>query len=84
LCHEWRWALLGTEFNFMLITDCQCLESAKKKKSINSGFISRIALIEKSLRMNLLMSRVTTGGVAKEVLMDPSEPGTAVESANRR
>ena len=44
LCHEWRWALLGTEFNFMLITDCQCLESAKKKKSINSGFISRIAL----------------------------------------
>ena len=44
LVHEWRWALLGTEFNFILITDCQCLETARKKKSINSGFISRIAL----------------------------------------
>ena len=42
--HEYRWCLLGTEFDFFLISDCMPVEHARKAKSINNGFISRLAL----------------------------------------
>ena len=37
---SWSWV----KFDFLLITDCRCLEQSNKSNKINNGFVSRLSL----------------------------------------